>query len=492
MTTSPIIVTGGRFGLGARLDELDAAAALLAREAAALAEESARLLALAVHPALLGAEAAATVAAVEHGALGDLARIVGLVADVEQGLVRVAGPGGGIAESGSLLALAGAVGGAVAAYRAAEAGASAAVRTGQAQVDLAVGAALPVLTAVALLAPDGRSGASDWLDEAVREQPWLVDAAVGGADELLRSVTTGGAGLALATTWVVAGRPWPADAEGALALARALAARGGYLGESGRPPDVALEPARTVTAPRGVADLARDEVDLGRDDDPGRLAVVHVRHADGSSAWVVELPGTQTWAPMAGDNPFDATTDVLAMLRLHGDVTAAAGTALDEAMRRAGRQGADDPVLLVGHSQGGIIAAQLAADPEFTRTHNVTHVVTMGSPVARMPLPSGIRVLSLEHDVDPVPRLDGRPNPDTASWTTVTRDVADLVPAATAAHDCRLYTATAELVDRSAAAGTDPSLADWAASAAPFLGAGAGAEVTAVHVRRSGKQAPAY
>jgi hypothetical protein len=122
--------------------------------------------------------------------------------------------------------------------------------------------------------------------------------------------------------------------------------------------------------------------------------------------------------------------------------------------------------MLVGHSLGGIAAAGLASSPRFTQAHSVTHVVTMGSPVGRMPVPARIAVLSLEHTQDAVPRLDGRPNPDRATWVTASRDLGGSgVDRASQAHDPRLYVDTAALVDES----DDPSVATWRAGSDRFF-----------------------
>jgi hypothetical protein len=105
--------------------------------------------------------------------------------------------------------------------------------------------------------------------------------------------------------------------------------------------------------------------------------------------------------------------------------------------------------------------------------HRVTHVVTMGAPVARMPVPAETQVLSLEHTRDPVPRLDGQPNPDRASWVTVTRDDrGDGVAGASHTHDVRGYVDTAGLVDQS----SDPSVVSWRSTSARFFDADAHGE----------------
>ncbi|MGH3866050.1 MAG: hypothetical protein ACRDQ4_07910 [Pseudonocardiaceae bacterium] len=82
----------------------------------------------------------------------------------------------------------------------------------------------------------------------------------------------------------------------------------------------------------------------------------------------------------------------------------------------------DDGAVLVGHSQGGIVVARAANDFVTSGEYNVTHVVTAGSPIGRVPVPDNVQVLSLENRNDIVPHLDASDNPDTASRTTVTFD----------------------------------------------------------------------
>jgi len=215
----------------------------------------------------------------------------------------------------------------------------------------------------------------------------------------------------------------------------------------------------------GVADL----VAAGEGLDGGRVRVLETTRGDGGSAWVVIVPGTQEWAPRAGLNPFDLTTDVRA---LTGDATlAAAGVAaaLADARVRSGRATPGDPVLLVGHSQGGILAAALASDPAFRRSNRVTHVVTSGSPVGLFPVPSSTHVLSIEHADDPVPGLDLSPNPAGDSWTTIVAPTRSL-PLDVDRHRLAAYVQTLRVVE-GAPRGTVAGLEAWQASAGTFLGA---------------------
>jgi pimeloyl-ACP methyl ester carboxylesterase len=183
---------------------------------------------------------------------------------------------------------------------------------------------------------------------------------------------------------------------------------------------------------------------------------------DGRRAWAVEIPGTQDWSPIPGQDPFDLTADVSSMAGRPSAAERTVTGALDLAGARP-----DEPVLLAGHSLGGMLAAGLAADPAFRARFRVTHVVTAGSPIAGYAVPPTVRVLSLEHADDVVPALDGASNPDRPGWVTVRRTV---LPAALAAdpiltHGVEAYRATAAIVDAS----DDPSLVAWRAGLAPFL-----------------------
>jgi len=156
--------------------------------------------------------------------------------------------------------------------------------------------------------------------------------------------------------------------------------------------------------------------------------------------YIVNLPGTDSW----GDDPGDAR-DLTANLQLVGGQDTAYSRGIMEAMERAGIP-KDAPVMLVGHSQGGMTAAHLAADPEFRERFNVRHVVTAGAPTAQVPaIPTGTQVLSLENTGDVVPLLDGEDNPDAANRTTVRFD--GTTGSVGGNHDMGVYTRAGAVVD---------------------------------------------
>lgn len=215
-------------------------------------------------------------------------------------------------------------------------------------------------------------------------------------------------------------------------------------------------PTDQIPPATGVADLLREQSVLGDGEHDGMLTVRRVIGVDGTLAWVVQIPGTQDWSLARSSTPVDLTSDV----RLMAGEQSELGGCVAEALRQAGVR-AGEPVLLTGHSLGGIAAAALASDPGFTGEFQVTAVLTAGAPAARFAIPDGVAVLSLEHAEDLVPMLDGGRNPAADDWVTVRHRLGASTgdPAAdfAAAHDTAAYTQTAALVDQA----TDASILAW-------------------------------
>lgn len=167
-----------------------------------------------------------------------------------------------------------------------------------------------------------------------------------------------------------------------------------------------------------------DMCDPNLDDAPdcGVIRIVRTAVVDRVPLWIVQVASTQSWHPRAGAAPNDLTADLHAV---SGRESALLRGTL-AAMGQAGIPG-DEPVLMTGFSLGGLVAAQIATGryraPGADRAHNIRYLITAGSPIARFPISDGVRVLSLEHRVDPVHRLDGRPRAtDTGApvpWVTV-------------------------------------------------------------------------
>ncbi len=135
--------------------------------------------------------------------------------------------------------------------------------------------------------------------------------------------------------------------------------------------------------------------------------------------YIVYLPGTDDMSPVPQSG--DLARDMEANYQLIGGLESAYGRGIEQAMVAAGLSGKD--VMLVGHSQGGMVSTSLAADPDFNRQFNVQHVVTAGSPTAQVAhLPHSTQAIHLENRGDAVPLLDGEDNPDQPNRITVKFD----------------------------------------------------------------------
>ncbi len=183
---------------------------------------------------------------------------------------------------------------------------------------------------------------------------------------------------------------------------------------------------RATTPPNNLGDLLdgldfRNAQNSDVNGEGSNIDVKAVRDANGNvTGYIVDIPGTQVWnAPFADDknNANDMGTNIDGIA---GNETVLQ-KGIEEALRNAGVP-ADAPVMLVGHSQGGIVAARAANDFVTSGAYNVTHVVTAGSPVGGVQIPGSVQMLSLENNGDIVPHLDARENPDEDNRTTVKFD----------------------------------------------------------------------
>lgn len=315
------------------------------------------------------------------------------------------------------------------------------------------------------------------LEEVLAEHPGVIDDSL----RLLTDITAPLSRGLLGPLPMMADQAFRART-GAALLPRDVAEAAGLLAlryGPGRPvtqarPDPS---AAAVQVPRGLGDLlqrlhhrnATARVATGTQGDIGVTRLVGTG-PDGRPAvsWVVDLPGTKDWQVDPSARP--ALNDLASNLELMaGDGNArvhALRRALDDAGATPGQ-----PIMLVGHSQGGMVAMRAAQ--ELAGHLDVTHVVTAGSPVGDMRPPAGVQVLSLEDRRDLVPHIDSRENADDDDHVTVVFDRAGHGIGFHHGIDTS-YLPAARALDRSG----DPSVRAWLAGAGAFL-AGHDEQVTA-------------
>lgn len=182
-------------------------------------------------------------------------------------------------------------------------------------------------------------------------------------------------------------------------------------------------------------------------DEQGVIRVEQVVGADGITRWRVVLPSTQDWVMgLNGINDTGATNDLdsnLALM-LTPELQTQYERAVLQAMQDAG-VGKDDPVMLVGFSQGGIMAGHLASNR--SDMYNFQAVMACGSPIDAMRIPPTTQVISVQHQGDPVPMLDYATNGTSGAphqgpnWRTFTPVAPghDPAPVDAGAHNAGLY-----------------------------------------------------
>lgn len=151
---------------------------------------------------------------------------------------------------------------------------------------------------------------------------------------------------------------------------------------------------------------------------------------------VVYIPGTQS-NKLSGENVFNIGSNISSMTSTE---LAASEIAVRQSLEKLA-VGDSDRVILIGHSQGGIIASNLAISNDY----QVAGLISVGAPIAHQDLK--VPVISIEHANDLVPALSGETNPISNNWVTVqnTPEAETIIDA----HSMNSYIETAKLMDES-------------------------------------------
>lgn len=221
--------------------------------------------------------------------------------------------------------------------------------------------------------------------------------------------------------------------------AAVVASVAGMLGLARESPVTVTRRASVSGAPEagGVRDRAERIPD-----EPDQIRIDRVSARGEPDRFEVYIAGTAELSISGDDEPWDMTSNLVAM----GGGSAGSYRAVEEAMRLAGVDSAS-PVTLTGYSQGGLVAAQLAASGDYT----VGGLVTLGAPAGQVAVPHGIPYLAIEHSNDLVPALGG--TFASSDPVVVRRQLFDGPPQpgefVLPAHRLSNYLDTAALVDQS-------------------------------------------
>ena len=134
------------------------------------------------------------------------------------------------------------------------------------------------------------------------------------------------------------------------------------------------------------------------------------------SAAFVYVGGTIAGGLSGGREPWDMASNIAAITGQVSD----SERGVRAVMAASGVTSADR-IVVVGHSQGGLVAQRLAADPQL----RVSDVVLVGSPQTPGGVAPGVHVVALENSNDPIPALGGRASEGRADVTVARTPLID-------------------------------------------------------------------
>jgi hypothetical protein len=125
----------------------------------------------------------------------------------------------------------------------------------------------------------------------------------------------------------------------------------------------------------------------------------------------VYVPGTQTFS-FEGSNPLNIRSGLTAL----GGSVAPSQQSVQDALAQLGA-GPSDRVLFIGHSQGALVAGNIAQQPQ---PYEIKGLISFGGPISHLDLK--VPTIAISHQSDPVSVLGGGVNPMRENWVTVSGD----------------------------------------------------------------------
>ena len=211
--------------------------------------------------------------------------------------------------------------------------------------------------------------------------------------------------------------------------------------------------------PRSASDLLHRVGELDGNKDEGRIEILKHDTSGQGTSWSVIIPGTKVWSP-GGANP----QDILTNTQLVGGLSNDQSVAVLQAMKMAGIA-PGEAVEFVGHSQGGMVVAQLASSPQVAQQYNVVSALSVGGATAYAQPVDGVSMLNLENTRDVVPAADGASAGIKPGLTSVFFDGMNAAPnvnGAASAHSLAVYEAAMVSLEDDVNNGRGvPEVAQW-------------------------------
>jgi pimeloyl-ACP methyl ester carboxylesterase len=167
---------------------------------------------------------------------------------------------------------------------------------------------------------------------------------------------------------------------------------------------VDLDERSDAPPPRGLVGLLTDvlEANAASSDDDVCIRVRLLEGPDGQDRYTAAIPGSWGEDPLRlfatedeGGNPFDWNQNLPAVTGRITDSSRAVRAAIGAVGVPVGAE-----LVLAGHSQGGIVAANLAADPSVNGPGGwrISHVISAGGPVQNAPVLAPTVLVNVDHD----------------------------------------------------------------------------------------------
>jgi hypothetical protein len=134
---------------------------------------------------------------------------------------------------------------------------------------------------------------------------------------------------------------------------------------------------------------------------------IHIERFDSSEGYRFEVFLSGTNFSGGPDDPWNASSNIDLAVTGSSPALQAVRSAMDAAGVTR-----HTPVVLTGHSQGGLIALALAESGDFT----VDAVITVGTPVGVVPDATTIPTVHIVHPEDPIPVLGGVIERESSTW----------------------------------------------------------------------------
>lgn len=170
---------------------------------------------------------------------------------------------------------------------------------------------------------------------------------------------------------------------------------------------------RRTEPPRTLSDMCADIDDMYWAMTAGTtLKITRVGEGE-KRRWLISLPGTAHTDFTSDENPADMESNTREMIGLESTMRLGLVKAVHDAMTRDGiaaDQLCSQPVLICGHSQGGIVAVALAAMTPQEAGLDVRAILATGTPGRRRKIRPEVVMVSVAHDQDVIPAMDGAPD----------------------------------------------------------------------------------